>query len=173
MLLFTTPSFDGDPWPLSRSFEGNGLTINVALDADQHVVSVRPSPDDDDRIAEAVGPAGRWPGDEAVSSFHLPPYYRWQRGRFLCEFTAEWREGASSIAMSIRHMEALRRHPRSLAVDGDQGVPVSAIVIGTPNPEAEQVSVDWRGWYVLDVEDPFEGATRRILTTHTAGRFAL
>lgn len=162
------PSLDGDQraWFASSVFDGNGLQVEVSLNTDGHIVSVQ-AQREAHVMAEAVGPAGRSPDDEAVSSFHLPPYYRWQSGPFSCEFTAEWREGAPSAAVSIRHMQSLRRHPRSLVTEGGDGSTLSAIVIGTPSPGSERPAVDWRSWYVVDVEDPFDGPTRRILTTHT------
>ena len=173
MLLFTTPSLDGDQggWAESKSFFAEGLSVNVSLDTGRHMVSIHSTLDDHQQMAEVVSPTGLSPDDEPVSSFHLPPYYRWERGSFSCRFITEWRDGTSSVAVSLRHMASVRTHPRALVVDGPAGVPVAAIVIGTPaeavDPDTGEsgLRVDWRGWHVIDVD--------RILATHTAVRFEI
>lgn len=175
MLLFTEPtlSSDASAWAESVTFDNADLVVEASLDHGRHLVSVYSG---DDRAAELVSPTAFRPEDEPVSSFHLPPYYRWERGLFSCRFTAEWRDSAASVAVSLRHLTSLRGHPRALVVD-EAGVAVSAIVLGTPSevtdPETNEPALrtDWRGWYVIEADDPFNGPIKRVLATHTAVRF--
>jgi hypothetical protein len=76
-------------------------------------------------------------------------------------------------------MQSLRRHPRALVVDDPErtaevgGSPVACIVMSASRSVHDvvksepQLRVEWRGWHVVDVDDPFEGLRRRVLTTHT------
>lgn len=180
MLLFTATAVDVDlaSWMTTGTYPSAGMRIDVAIGNGQHHTSVC-SEQSDGRVAEVVSPSGLDVEDEPISSFHLPPFYRWERSGFSCQFTAEWREGVSSVAVSLRHMQSLRPHPRALLVEDPKrqvdlnGAPASAIVIGTPNtvehPETGEpgTRVDWRGWHVIDGEDLFDGPTRRVLATHT------
>ncbi len=169
MLLFTATSVDVDPatWQMAGTYGGGDLFVEAGVGVGQHLVLVR-SADGERGVVEVVSPKGLAVDDEPVSSFHLPPYYRWECGGFSCVFTAEWRVGAASLAVSLRHIESLRRHPRALIAEAPDGLPLSVIVASTPAPRPEQPAVDWRGWHVVDVDDPFDGRTRRILATHTA-----
>ncbi len=115
-----------------------------------------------------------------VSTFHVPRHYRWEAERLTFRFDSSWREAGPSVAVSLRHLRSLRSHPRALSVDDDgrtmldlDGAPVSAIVMGAPteaqHPDTAELahSVDWRGWHVLQVDDPFAGLSLRVLTTHS------
>lgn len=170
MLLFTAQSSDSQAssWTQSHSFDGEGLSVEAHLGAGKHGVWVSAVDDESLGMAEVVSPHAMDPENEAVSSFHLPPYYRWERGGFSCEFVAEWREGRPSVAASLRHMQSLRPHPRALIVASADGAVTSAIVVGTPTEGGTRV--DWRGWHVIDVDEPYVGPTRRIVTTHTRVR---
>ena len=115
-----------------------------------------------------------------MSTFHVPPHYRWESDRLTFHFDSSWRDAPPSVAVSLRHLRSLRSHPRALVVDDDgrttldlEGAPVSAIVVGAPketeHPGTAEPAhgVDWRGWHVIQVDDPFDGPSLRVLTTHS------
>lgn len=123
---------------------------------------------------------------EPVSPMHLPPFFRWEAGRWSFTFESSWRTAAPSVVVSLRHLRSLRRHPRALVIEHDQGEhdesvgvpidgdssepPVAALEMAAPtrhDPGRASLTVEWRGWHVVQVDDPFRGTEAQVLATHT------
>ena len=183
MLLFIEPTPpNGDGWN-ERTIEMPDGLLRTAVSQAAHSVAIELA-DGAGRVTggEAVGVldviGGR--AGSSVSTFHVPPHHRWQSDRLRFHFDSSWRDASPSVTVSLRHLRSLRSHPRALVVDcGSRtdldldGAPVSAIVVGAPTvarhldtTEALR-SVEWRGWHVLQNDDPFEGPSLRVLTTHS------
>lgn len=184
MLLFPRPSTVVDGWQRSAQFpvEATGITVIAAVSHGRHAVWLGAdshlSDSDGDSAGETVGPIDVVPGVEPVSPVHLPPYYRWTEDGWSFEFQSSKREGAPLVAASLRHLRSLRRHPRALVVeaeatDGVDDAPIAALVVGTPTTlsgDAEgprTLVIEWRGWHVVEVDDPFRGVELHVLATHT------
>ncbi len=196
MLLFIEPTPpNGEGW-LERTIDMPGGQVRTAVTQAGHSVAIELDDAESDgaELGEVRAAAGGVVGGEAVgeldligggagspvSTFHVPRHYRWGTERLTFRVDSSWREAGPSVAVSLRHLGSLRSHPRALVVDCDgrttldlEGAPVSAIVMAAPreaqHPDTAEPahSVDWRGWHVLEVDDPFAGLSLRVLTTHS------
>lgn len=179
MLLFTSaPAVDADFQRTNEWLdELTGIRIAGGVARGRHAVRL-----DAGTVSsgETVGPIVVAPvGAEPVSPLHLPPFYRWDDGGWSFEFQSSWRTTGLLVAGSRRHLRSLRRHPRAVVIEpgdveaDDVDAPVAALVVGLPRMAAGEsgdgtrMTVEWRGWHVIEVDVPFVGTESHVLATHT------
>ena len=190
MLLFAEPSTAADDWSKSKQMtdEATGVVVFAAVAPGRHTVRLALGADHGAEglsdAGETVGPigAGEAGTSEHVSPVQLPPYYRWQDEGWAFEFQSWRRTAAPVVAVSLRHMAGLRSHPRAVVVEEETPVaqrlagadaPIAALVVSAPKNMTGQsggpvtIAIEWRGWHVVEVDEPFQGPETHVVTTHT------